>query len=446
MNTLVMRKSVQVSTFVAALSACSMQGAEPSDLAATDQALTAVTTVDFESYALGPLPSPWSVTNAGATTVAVENTSDHGKAAVMRGGTVSGDFAIASLPVSATDKVLTTAFDLKPAANSAFVFAVNGAGSSIGARRIRLQRNPGSDVLFAQLSTGTFECGPLTSGVWSRITLVIHTEAGKFDVSINGAATACSGTPTRIGPPFNSLSLMDASNDGFGGVVSLDNISVSADAAPPCTPPPTPPTTVLDENFDAAALGTLPAPWSVSPTTGRSTARIVNAAGQGRALQLHGSTRDGDTVTASRGFSSSQTDLEMQFALRPNSGSSFIVDLRGAGSSISERRIRLQRAPGSNALVATTSGATATNVTCGTLASNAWTDVTLSVHTAHLPHTFGVRINGQGGACTGLNTGTGTPFTGVNLFDPSNTGWGGDVLFDEFLVTGLGAPSGSCPP
>jgi hypothetical protein len=53
------------------------------------------------------------------------------------------------------------------------------------------------------------------------------------------------------------------------------------------------------------------------------------------------------------------------------------------------------------------------------------------VHAATFPHTFDVLINGTPTNFTGLST----PFTGLNVMDASNDGWGGTVRFDDFVTT-----------
>jgi hypothetical protein len=189
-------------------------------------------------------------------------------------------------------------------------------------------------------------------------------------------------------------------------------------------------TTVLSENFDATPLGPLGAPWSISGG-GASTITVEAFSGHGRVARL-----DGDTVSnfliASRGFSASATTITSTVQIRPNSGSSFIYTLTGAGSSIGRRRIRLQRAPGSNTLVANT--VPGGDRPCGSLASGVWSTVTLTVHAATFPHTFDVTVNGVAG-CTASETGLSSPFTGVQIMDAGNEGWGGRVRFDNILVT-----------
>ena len=67
--------------------------------------------------------------------------------------------------------------------------------------------------------------------------------------------------------------------------------------------------------------------------------------------------------------------------------------------------------------------------------------MTLTVHTQALPHTFDVRINGAPTGCTGTTSRIGPPFNSVSVMDPSNEGWGGDVLFDCDLRAAARAPN-----
>jgi hypothetical protein len=144
---------------------------------------------------------------------------------------------VAQLPFSASEPAIVLDFAVRPAAGSAFVLALNGAGASIGARRIRLQRAPGSTTLVANTAgAGDVSCGALPSGVWSTVELAVHTQLSPhtFDVRINGAATACSGEITEMGAPFGSLSLMDASNVGWGGDVDFDDVLVKGSTESTC--------------------------------------------------------------------------------------------------------------------------------------------------------------------------------------------------------------------
>jgi hypothetical protein len=190
-------------------------------------------------------------------------------------------------------------------------------------------------------------------------------------------------------------------------------------------------TTVFTENFENTKPGPLEAPWSIT-SAGASTAVVVATADHGRVLDLRGSTASGDFLIASRGFSSAATEIEYSVAVNAGVGSSFITALNGNGTSLSGRRIRLQQDPGSTTLVAQTSisGTSA----CAVLTPG-WSTVTLRVHATAAAHTYDVVVNGAPTKCTGIATGLSAPFTGLNVMDASNEGFGGSVLFDDFLVT-----------
>jgi hypothetical protein len=194
-------------------------------------ALTSVLSVDFESYRLGPLGAPWSiVANPGsASTARIVSTPDHGKALLLH-GSKAADFLITSLKLASSASQIGVDVNINPETGAAFVWSFHGAGPSIGSRRIRLQREPGSTTLVASTSpSGNTSCGTLPSNGWSRVTLLVHGDAlpHTFDVRINGSATACRGVVTRLSPPFSQVSVMDASNAGWGGKVLFDNISVT---------------------------------------------------------------------------------------------------------------------------------------------------------------------------------------------------------------------------
>jgi hypothetical protein len=68
------------------------------------------------------------------------------------------------------------------------------------------------------------------------VELVVHTQRSPhtFDVRIDGAATACTGSTTEMSAPFTSVSVMDASNAGFGGDVDFDDILAKASTESTC--------------------------------------------------------------------------------------------------------------------------------------------------------------------------------------------------------------------
>ncbi|HEV8692928.1 MAG TPA: hypothetical protein VGQ93_01890 [Lysobacter sp.] len=183
---------------------------------------------NFDSDPLGPLDANWTVTSAGASTVGVVDSTDHGHVMRMFGSPTLGHYLIASRAFSSSALEIGTRADIRPSSGASFLWILNGAGTSIGRRRIRLQLPPGSTVLEAQtVPSGTTRCGTLTRGVWSQVTLMVNASARRFDVLINGRPTACTSIAADIQPPFRSVSVMDASNEGWGGAVRFDNIQVA---------------------------------------------------------------------------------------------------------------------------------------------------------------------------------------------------------------------------
>ncbi len=195
-------------------------------------ASTTVLSIDFEDEALGPLGPPWSVAPpSGPSAVSVVAAGAHGHAMALQGDVGEGAFVTASTALSTSSRRVTALVDIRPSAGSAFVWSLTGAGDSIGARRVRLQVAPGTGVLVAQTSpSGSTSCGPLPAGAWTRVTLVVDArhEPHTFDVRIGGMPTACTGVETGLGPPFDGVGVMDASNAGWGGDVLFDNFRVIA--------------------------------------------------------------------------------------------------------------------------------------------------------------------------------------------------------------------------
>lgn len=192
------------------------------------QTLTTVLHEDFEDDAVGSLRAPWAISSAGTSSVSIVNTTDHGHVLRLQGSPTEGYYLIASRPISSSSTDIMVQVDIKPGSGASFIWSLHGAGTSIGRRRIRLQRMPGSTTLSAQtVPSGTTNCGTVRSGAWSRVTLIVHTMPRNFDVLINGAVTSCTGVSADIQPPFNSVSVMDASNSGWGGTVRFDNIDIT---------------------------------------------------------------------------------------------------------------------------------------------------------------------------------------------------------------------------
>lgn len=182
---------------------------------------------NFEDDALGGLPASWTISSAGRGKASIVNTTDHGHVLQLQGSKTEGEFLIATRAISSSSTDITSQVDIKPGSAVSFIWTVNGAGTSIGRRRIRLQQAPGTTTLVAStVPSGNTSCGKLSPNAWSTVTLTIDTVSRTFDVLINGAATSCTGVAADIQPPFNSVNVMDASNLNWGGTVLFDNMNV----------------------------------------------------------------------------------------------------------------------------------------------------------------------------------------------------------------------------
>jgi hypothetical protein len=196
----------------------------------TAAADTTVLSENFQTTPTGPLGPPWIVGSNGsadASTAVVVDTPDHGRALNLRGNTINGAFLTATrtFSLSATEAQYSFAVNASP--GSAFVAALHGTGT-YSSRRIRLQQAAGSTTLVAQASSGATNCGSLTPGAWSTVTLRAHETVlpHTFDVLINGAPT-CTGLATNQRAPFTGISVMDPANEGFGGSVLFDDLLVT---------------------------------------------------------------------------------------------------------------------------------------------------------------------------------------------------------------------------
>jgi hypothetical protein len=192
---------------------------------------------------------------------------------------------------------------------------------------------------------------------------------------------------------------------------------------------------VTDVDFESYASGPLGQPWSlITASTGSSTtATITSAPHHGKVLLVKADARTTDFLTASLGVSPAARELSASVDIEPGTNAAFVWTLNGSGPSIVKRRIRLQRAPHSNTLIA--SAAPSGDRRCGALPSNTWSRVTLRVHATRTPHTFDVLIDGEKTACAGLSTGLRAPWRSLAIMDASNSGWGGEVRLDNIAVT-----------
>ena len=206
-------------------------GPPTDELSEIDSAVTGSFTLDFESDALGPLSSAWTTvkdSSSSPSSASIINTADHGHVLQVHGSPAVPNYLVAAFHFTNSTTHIENSFDINPASGASFVWSFLGSGQ---ARWIRLQRGPGSQILEAYTApSGGTNCGILASDAWSNVTLVMHADQlpHTFDVLINGAATACTGLSTSLTAPYTGVSMLDASNAGWGGNVMLDNIVVGA--------------------------------------------------------------------------------------------------------------------------------------------------------------------------------------------------------------------------
>jgi hypothetical protein len=182
--------------------------------------------INFESYPLGPLGSPWGGYRAGSSTISVVNTTYHGHVLRQVGGTATGDYLSYSTPFPSVTRTIAVEFDVMPASGASPTFILRGSGYGASNNQLRLQRTPGSNALIAGTLTGP-NCGNLTNGSWNHVILTVSPSTSKYTVKINGVSTpACTNATTTLDPPYKGIGVFDPSNAGYGGVTSWDNFSV----------------------------------------------------------------------------------------------------------------------------------------------------------------------------------------------------------------------------
>jgi hypothetical protein len=150
----------------------------------------------------------------------------------------------------------------------------------------------------------------------------------------------------------------------------------------------------------------------------------------GPGLEIQGGTEAGAFVIARYDTTPRIGDLTASFTVTPTAGASFAYALRGAGGPYARSLLRLERIPGSDALLAATPNG---NVACADIGSGDATAISLVVH-ATIPVTFDVLIDGAPTRCTRLASTVQPPFVGFVVEDAANEGYGGEVLFSEMGI------------
>ena len=167
-----------------------------------------------------------AIAGAGASSARILSPSPAGPGLEIVGDPALGSFVEAIYGATSGSSDTTAAVTVTPAAGASFVYLLLGSGSRYTTQQLRIQRTPGSSVLEAAAATGTAPCGAIADGTPTDLAVVFHAASGTFDVRIGGAASGCTGLPTRLQPPVVGFGMMDASNEGWGGRVDFTGLTM----------------------------------------------------------------------------------------------------------------------------------------------------------------------------------------------------------------------------
>ena len=180
-----------------------------------------ISSVQQHSTISGP-----AITQGGNSSAHILVPSSTGPGLEISGSPDLGSFLIASYGATTGSSGATAGVTVTPAPGTAFVYILLASGTGYSGRQLRLQRTPGSSDLQAAASTGNVTCGTVASGTPTTLSLVFHAASETFDVLIDGAASGCTSLPTKLQPPIIGFSLMDASNQGWGGRVDFTDLTI----------------------------------------------------------------------------------------------------------------------------------------------------------------------------------------------------------------------------
>jgi hypothetical protein len=170
------------------------------------------------------LPEP-TITLGGSST-ATATPSLAGASVVIDGGTEPAAYALVSYRVATGAMSATAEFTVNPAPNAAFSYLLTGSGGGYSSRHVKLKRDPGSDALQANTTSGYVTCGALPSGQPTTVTLAFDGAAHTYDVLVGGAATPCTGLSTKAAGPVVGFRMVDESVQGYGGHVEFSDLTL----------------------------------------------------------------------------------------------------------------------------------------------------------------------------------------------------------------------------
>lgn len=168
----------------------------------------------------------------GGTSTATVISSDQGPGLRIDGGRELGSFLIAAYGITPTLMDATAEFVVTPVSSASFVYTLRGSGRGYSGKQLRLERKPNSTELAAAATSGSVVCGTVASDGRTAVTLVFNATARTFTVLLDGNPSACTSLPTALQPPIVGFNLMDASNAGWGGQVTFEDLAASPTPGP----------------------------------------------------------------------------------------------------------------------------------------------------------------------------------------------------------------------
>ena len=185
--------------------------------------------VDFESYSVGPLGSPWVTAFGGggaANIVSLVAGDGAGKVLEIDGvDSAAPDYILSTYQFPDVADDLDVSFDVMLVDSDA-EFGFRTFQNYGGYAYTETQLVLADEILqaFDYNASAFVDCGDLAAGGWHNV-LVHHDFTGTYSVLIDGVDTDCDGMGMAWGDgtPFGFISVIDWSDLDYGGEVWFDN-------------------------------------------------------------------------------------------------------------------------------------------------------------------------------------------------------------------------------
>ncbi len=260
-----------------------------------DVALAQIAAINFESYAIGPLGSPWTVTPSGASAMTVENLvalAGSGKALKINGGnTVDTDYVVGQYQFADTSADIWVDFEAYTVGSGnewGFRVWQNYGGSLFVETAISMDSGSLKAVTWSGSEYVWASCAAFSANAWHRVTVNLDFNTGFYDVYFDNTLV-CNDFYQIWGDetPYAAIDFLDWSDENFGGVTWIDNIYIGT------TPPPVTTTTTTTTTTTSSS----------SPTTTTTTAGTTTTTTAGTTT----TTTSGSTTTTTAGTTTTVT-------------------------------------------------------------------------------------------------------------------------------------------